>query len=267
MQRGEYSLTISHFYDEGYRLLFQQAESELNRATFEYLDTIANRIFFQAVGLHVSTGVTANIISSIDECHIARYLRGEPAGIGSVCVPNPEYCRSYPFSCNDRRAFYSPIMDATLTDTAIGRGSVSNAVSFWSGNTTSIGNSRNRSFVSYRGGANVFMLERQAFTGDTIISIYIHELAHTLNVPDHYCRRHPTEPMCSGGIYCWNPDCDPGPHRRPRTSTTCIMSDAGSTIPNIRDKYAHDLFCSYCLNDIVNHLTSNVTTLGRANGL
>jgi len=286
-RRGEYAAAVNHFHDRGYTILLNHTGEIANRNRFIGFDVVANRIFFEAVGLNISTGTTAGFDSIMDICRVERNRRYGGVGIDDLCVPHVhtsmcfeigcirhvhspscwdasghltciriQHC--YPYSCSDAMRHLDHIMGLTRTVTTPGAGSRGNIVSVWTGNATDWNSSPDRSFVDAIGGTNIFMsASREDYaTINSITGIYIHELGHIFRAPDHAHAPHPESGDCVGYIYCWNIYCEPELLGRSPRTRYCIMVDPRPE--NITTRHAHGLFCNDCIGDMEEHLADNL---------
>jgi len=277
MQRGAYSASVHHYFDHGYVSLLAIFSDNADRARFEGLDAIADRIFFELVGMSVETGrvASAPFTSRMDACregHIERY--GVVLNHSHLCIPyrhtddcvnasgvlicteTETYCAT---SCSNALEFaWNDIM--LVTNPAYGnpgRAAIGNPVSTWIGSAsfwdTRPNRSYNRSFVwGMEQGiwTNVFMFERNY---NQVPGVYVHELAHIFGARDHYCeRRYPEDggaAYCINGLICSNLDCSPHLVGRNPRPALCIMNEHWE-FSNVANMHAHDVFCVGCIDDI-----------------
>ena len=83
-------------------------------------------------------------------------------------------------------------------------------------------------------------------TIDKSTDILMHELAHQLGAPDHYCYNK----IDGGSGKCDNPDCDECVYGR--TERACLMSGTRSSSLSL-----DELYCNECENVIKNHLLNH----------
>jgi len=284
-RRGYYDTTVNHYFDIGYTMLLRDRNLVADDAWFGWFNERTDQIFFELVGLNIDAATAQMFASSMDLCRTSRNNRYGNVGIDNACQHHEHsiHCirtcsnhthtaacwynyvlicghvqLCYNYSCNDAMVFRRRIMAGE----GPGPGELGSTNIVWSGNVTNWGAYQNRSFANARGGTNVFMLNREEDTY-RILRTYIHEMAHILGVHDHYCGDHPNGGGCVGGIYCWNPACNPElPGRNPRVQF-CIMG-VNSRV-NMATQSAHEMFCQDCINDVQRHLITHLAIYGRGN--
>ena len=142
-----------------------------------------------------------------------------------------------------------------------GHGTPQNIVVTWSGNATwsqfsrrSTSTSFDRSFVWRRSSSrsgNIFMFPRANRNDNSILHVYIHELAHIFGARDHYHEIVCDETNeCIAGHMCAHPGCVPETHHRYIRPSWCIMATTSSW-RDMRDVHAHSLFCDDCAREVI----------------
>jgi hypothetical protein len=276
-RRNVYFATIYHYYDSGHRIRYLDVNVHQRFRTF---DNIANRIFYELAGLHISTAQDGivNFRSPMDRCRELRAFRYYPyieIGIDDIC-DDEDLCGNCSHILEFARRVLWPQYFGGFEPGIVvpSIGTQDSPTITWIGNrvfapASAIGREGerdyDRSFIWGSGWNNIFMLTRD--NENNVLSVYIHELAHQFGARDHYCEpiyNQYGDEICVGGRYCSNANCDRHPNGRNPRPACCIMNT--SRISNISERYAHELFCAGCANDIANFLTlpENINYFGRS---
>ncbi|MCL2201933.1 MAG: S-layer homology domain-containing protein [Oscillospiraceae bacterium] len=269
---------FSHYFDHGYLEGLSLTEATA-RTRIEGFQAVSDRIFSELFRLNTSINRIVLFESSIDQCLERRRTRygDDNFDVNSLCLPfgqteacflhgaphfhtpncwvggvlicgRVEHCSS---SCNDAEAFARGILNVPVPGVSNpGHGSLGNIVTVWSGNYTVFGNFSNRSFawgLRTLPHSNIFMFER----GDVnnIRGVYVHEVAHMFNAPDHYHEwLDENKTICRSEEICSNPLCNPTKEGRAPRPRSCIMYDPRPD--DVANKRAHDAFCVGCIGDM-----------------
>ena len=290
-RRGEYVVSINHFFEDAYHELLERTGELPNRDRFEHFDAVASRLLFEAVGLTIVTADVEEIWSSLDACRRSRELQGWASGIDDMCVVHEcnnachfdgcpgahihtDACLSngvlvcgrfhlcVGISCTYATAYHARVRNGEPPGLGV-RGNVN---TIWIGHETAWGDRVNVSAAT-SGGGTIYMRARRrvGFTGSNndIYGVFLHEIGHILSAPDHVHANFPGTDDCASGIFCPDPTCNPDMEgRRPRRGA-CIMQTSRPN--NITSMHGHDVFCNECIEDMKNFLRENIDIFDRGN--
>lgn len=238
-----YEYTVKYYYDEAYKVRYSSIDSNVENLIRSYHNAMAER-FMKLYNIRI-TAEFHYCKSLADTCKEQLYGEVNATTINSACL----HLNSHLTTDTIRSSWYS----GTNTISAV----------FFTGHwiEANIGgdsNSLNHSVVIIPNGTVAESIDGDGNKIYTNLSkseiirnsteTLMHELAHQLGAPDHYCYNE----IDGGSGRCDNPDCDKCVFDQEDTRI-CLMGD---------DKYCYSLplnewYCNECENIIKNHLSNH----------
>lgn len=257
MVSENYNLIVHLYYDNAFNVRYNNASTLIDS-----MYNLCSDIYWQILGLRVIKNNLTMIQSTPDKCKIARGITINSTTIDSnaMCPANPSLlspdCDYYDYNCGlqsncENCTAWQQVYRDFMRDYYV---SSQGCYILISGSLyyNDSGVNCNR---SYHKGHGIII---QKIKGN--VSIYyknacitlLHELAHEIGAPDHYHEMYLGSDglyHCRGGNYCLR--CNPSTGR----PADCLMGD---NPPSDLGAISYDdIFCSDCINDIINYLNTN----------
>ena len=205
-----YSLTVKHYYDEGYVDRFSNASSQLSS-----YQNVCSSILYQLYGLQISS-TTQNYHSVCDECKILQ----------DMTRPFSESHLNWSCTHTENHLFADARMNDIISQFGTGSSTITRVS--WTGHATP----GQKNF--FRGDGLIHLLYMDWAEDYDYKRTYLHELSHSIGAQDHYC--YGDEESCTTG-QCYR-------HvLKLSAKPTCVMS---CDPDNIETMGIDNVYCSYC---------------------
>ena len=207
-----YSLTVKHYYDEGYVDRFSNASSQLSS-----YQNVCSSILYQLYGLQISS-TTQNYHSVCDECKILQ----------DMTRPFSESHLNWSCTHTENHLFADARMNDIISQFGTGSSTITRVS--WTGHATP----GQANF--FRGDGLIHLLYMDWAEDYDYKRTYLHELSHSIGAQDHYCNGDENGGVCTTG-QCFK-------HvLRLETRPICVMSCRRD---NIETMGIDNVYCSYC---------------------
>ncbi len=236
----EITLQVENFYDNGMLTRWGLTASQMSSQLNQYMQTAAG-LYQEVFGISIVSRGNSRYTTTADTCTGYSTI----SKLNSDCISTSHNPR-----CKDNRPIWTTFRQAHPGNSYF-------TPILWTGHHTWEEQNGSRVEISNGGvysAHSIFMLDSgdngssSFYYNDRIAHTVCHELGHELGAPDSYCPKwiNPnTKADCPE--HCWQ-------HGGTKAySKDCLMSNQNNAFSTYT---AENMFCSYCKNDIINHINA-----------